>query len=234
MPSLRTAPNASQILPNASASFSARLSSSEMTRPGQRLAHGGDLRIVLQHLARDVERQVLAVDDAADEAQVGRRQLGVVGDVDAPHVELHVPLARRIEQIERPRRRREQQHGVGLPPLRLVVQRHRGLVERMRDGLVGLAVVLRLQLGFRPLPQRARRIDLFGLVALGELDREQDVVRVGRDHVPDFMGLEIFLRVVFEMQHDLGAARDARGLRLIGRPDVEAGAAGRGPHEGLR
>ena len=52
--------------------------------------------------------------------------------------------------------------------------------------------------------------------------------------MPDFMGLEIFLRVVFEMQHDLGAARDTRGLRLIGRPDVEARAAGRGPHEGLR
>ena len=145
-----------------------------------------------------------------------------------------MPLARRIEQVERPRRGREQQHRIGLPPLRPVVQRHRGLVEGVRDGLVGLAVVLRLQLGFRPLPQRARRIDLFGLVALGELDREQDVVRVGRDHVPDFMGLEIFLRVVLQMQHDLGAARDARRLRLVGGRDVEARAAGRGPHEGFR
>ena len=107
------------------------------------------LRIVLQHLARDVERQILAVDDAAHEAQLGRQQLGIVGDVDAPHVELHAALAVGIEQVERRRRRHEQQHRVGLPALDPVVERHRRLVEGHGDRAIGLRVVLRLELGLR-------------------------------------------------------------------------------------
>ena len=133
MPSLRTRPNASQILAKVSGSLAARFSSSADDAAGQRLADLRHLRIVLQHLARDVERHVLAVDDAAHEAQIGRQQLGVVGDVDAPHIELHVALARRVEQVERLARRHEQQHRVGLAPLGLVVQRHRRLVEGAGD-----------------------------------------------------------------------------------------------------
>ncbi len=60
-----------------------------------------ELRIVLQHLARDVQRQVLAVDDAADEAQIGRQEVGVVGDEDAADIELDLALARRLEQVKR-------------------------------------------------------------------------------------------------------------------------------------
>ena len=32
-----------------------------------------ELRIVLQHLARNIQRQIFAVDHAADEAQIGRQ-----------------------------------------------------------------------------------------------------------------------------------------------------------------
>ena len=52
-----------------------------------------DLRIVLQHLSRDVEGQILAVDYAAHKAEIGREQVGVIGDVDAAHVKLDMALA---------------------------------------------------------------------------------------------------------------------------------------------
>ena len=193
-----------------------------------------ELRIVLQHLARDVERQILAVDHAADEAQIGRQQVGVVGDEDAADVELDLALARRVEQVERLGRRREQQHRVGLPALGAVMQRHRRLVERAGDLLIGLLVVLRRELRFRPLPQRAGRIDLARLALLRhQLDRKLDVVGIGADDALDLVGLEIFLRVLFQMQDDLGAARDAGGILLAGRRDFKPAAARRRPDQDL-
>jgi hypothetical protein len=57
------------------------------------------LRVVLQHLARDVERQIFRVDHAADEAQIGRQQVGVVGNEDAAHIEFDLALAVRLEQV---------------------------------------------------------------------------------------------------------------------------------------
>src|SRR5260370_384782 len=77
---------------------------------GHRLADLHELRIVLQHLPGNIERKILAVDHAADEAQIGRQQIGIVGDEDAADIELHLPLARRLEQVERLCRRREQKN----------------------------------------------------------------------------------------------------------------------------
>ena len=110
------------------------------------------------------------------------------------------------------------------------MQRHRRLVERVRDRLVGLGVVFRRQFRLRALPQRAGRIDLARL-ALFRLkqDRELDVVGIGADDALDLVGLEIFLRVGFQVQHDLGAARHAPGVFLAGRGDFKSGAAGRRP-----
>merc|ERR1712070_745562 len=54
------------------------------------LDHLEDL-VLLQRLARDVERQVLRVDDALDEGEpLGHQLLAVVHDEDAAHVELDV------------------------------------------------------------------------------------------------------------------------------------------------
>ena len=213
-----TAPNASQIFANASGSLSPRLSSSRDHAAGDGLADLRELRIVLQHLARDVQRQILAVDHAADEAQIGRQQIGIVGDEDAADIELHLALARLVEQVERLCRGREQQHRIGLPALGAVMQRHRRLVEGAGDRLIGLLVVLRRQLRFRPLPQRAGRIDLARLALLRhQHDRKLDVVGIGADDALDLVSLEIFLRILFQMQHDLGAARDARGVLLARR-----------------
>src|SRR6185295_5261635 len=63
---------------------------------GDGLADLGELRIVLQHLARDIERQILAVDHAADEAQIGRQDIGVVGNEDTADIELDLALARLV------------------------------------------------------------------------------------------------------------------------------------------
>ena len=94
MPSLSTRPNSFQKV----AYFSFWLlrqifEQAEHPLHGRRanLRHVGRL---LQDFARHVERQIARVDDAADEAQVGRQQLlGRVHDEDAPDVELHAVAA---------------------------------------------------------------------------------------------------------------------------------------------
>src|SRR5579863_8697322 len=55
---------------------------------------------LLDHLARDVERKVDAVDDEADEAQPTGKKIGVLADQHPPHIELVAALSRRIEEIK--------------------------------------------------------------------------------------------------------------------------------------
>ena len=88
---------------------------------------------------------------------------------------------------------------------------------------VGLRIVLGRQLGLGALPERARRIDLARrAVLLHQLDRKQDVVGIGAHDPLDLGGLEITpLRVLLQMQDDLGATRHPRGLLLARGHDVE-------------
>ena len=191
------------------------------------------LRIVLQHFARDVERQVLAVDDAAHEAQVRRQQVGIVGDVDTADIEFHPALASGVGQIERRRRRHEQQDGIGLTALDLVVQGEDRLVEGRRDRAIGLRVVFRRHLGLRALPQGAGGIDLARLaLVVDQLDGKEDVIGIGPNDPLEFVCLQVAAGLRLEMKHDLGAARHP--LRLLAPPaSPETGAAGRRPHPGL-
>ena len=93
----------------------------------------------------------------------------------------------------------------------------------MCNGSVGLSVVLLLELGFWSLPYCTRRIDLLGLaVANDNLDWKQDMVRIGRDNPPEFVGFEIFLRLLLQVKYNFGAARAARCLRFIGRRNFKA------------
>jgi hypothetical protein len=84
---------------------------------GHALSDRGEERAFLDLLARDIERQIGAVDEAAHETQIARQDLGFVGDEDALDVELDAALAVGIEQVERPRAGNEQQRRVILPPL---------------------------------------------------------------------------------------------------------------------
>ena len=56
---------------------------------------------LLDHLARDVERQIARIDEPAHEAQIARQDLRLVGDEDALNVELDAAFAVGIEQVER-------------------------------------------------------------------------------------------------------------------------------------
>ena len=77
---------------------------------GQTTTDGSDLPVLLQNFTRDVEREVLCVDDTLDEAQViGHQLFTVVHDEDALDVEVDAGLALTHEEIERRRRRNEQQ-----------------------------------------------------------------------------------------------------------------------------
>merc|ERR1719247_745480 len=73
--------------------------------------------VLLERLARDVERQVLRVDDALDELEeLGHDVLAVVHDEDAAHVELDVVellLVAALEHVER-RAARHEEHRLEL------------------------------------------------------------------------------------------------------------------------
>ena len=158
--------HAAEFLPEHAAYFS-RSSRGELCEhierpPRQCRAHGLDLRIPLQELARNVERQVARVDYALDEAQVQRQKLlGVVHDEDALHVELEAARLVAIPQIERRVRGHVQQACVVALALDAVVAPGERIGAVVRDVLVELAVLLVLDLGARAGPERLRVVDGF-------------------------------------------------------------------------
>ena len=98
---------------------------------------------LLQDLARDVERQVARVDDAAHEAQVRRHQLlGVVHDEDAPDVQLDAVALLAVPQVERRVLRDVQQLRVFVAAFDLGVHVGERRLEVVRDVLVELVVLL--------------------------------------------------------------------------------------------
>ena len=205
---------------------------------------------MLHHLAADVERQILGVNDPLHEAQVRRQQaLAVVGDEHPFDVELHVPRAVRMEQVERPHGRDEQQVGVADHALDPVVQGHPGIVEGMGRMMVEFRVLLVRHVLLVAGPDRRRRVQgLFRclLAVAGQDDGNADMVRIGPHDVFDAGGLQIFLFVFLQMHDDVGAAGIARRIldgeftAPVGRPfdgRVGAGLAGHdldqiGDHEG--
>src|SRR5205814_10339684 len=101
---------------------------------GHRFADLRKLRIVLQHLARKIERKILAIDHAANETEIAGQQIGIVRNEDAANIEFDVTLARRLKQVERLGRGRKQQNRIGLPAFGEIVQRHGRIVEGATDG----------------------------------------------------------------------------------------------------
>ena len=126
----------------------------------QPLADQLDLPVLLQDLPGDVERQVVRVDHALDEAQVLRdERLAVVHDEHALDVELHAALALAHEQVHRRVAGQEQQ--------RLVLERALGgepdrlerLAPVVADVPVELGVLLVGDLVLRPGPQRLAGVE---------------------------------------------------------------------------
>merc|ERR1719487_1089894 len=108
------------------------------------LDHLEDL-VLLQRLARDVERQVLRVDDALDEGEpLGDEVLAVVHDEDAADVQLDVArvLLLRLEEIKRRALRHEKDRGELELALHGEVLDRQVLLPIIRERLVEGAVLL--------------------------------------------------------------------------------------------
>jgi hypothetical protein len=107
----------------------------------------GEHLVLLQDLARDVEREVFGVDNAADKAQVLREQvLGVVHDEDALDVELDAAFVVGLVEIERSLGRNVEEGGVLERAFGAGVEPEEWIFPVAGDGLVELLVVLVLEL----------------------------------------------------------------------------------------
>merc|ERR1712017_71976 len=156
-----------------------------------------DLR-ALEHLAGNVERKVLGVDDTLDEAEeLGDELVAAIGDEDTAHVELDVGLL------------------LWLLLLLLV------LIDLLDLRLVAiLIVVLILVLVVGDL--------LLGGLLHPEGDRVVDELRVLLDELLDALLVEVLLLVVLEVEDDLGATGEvsvrvighSEGTASGGLPDV--------------
>ena len=68
---------------------------------GERCAHRLHIGVLLQKLARNVERQVARIEHTAHETQVVRQELrGVIHDEHAPHIEFQAPRSVALVEIE--------------------------------------------------------------------------------------------------------------------------------------
>ncbi len=101
---------------------------------------------LLDHFARDIERQIGRVDETTHEAKVPRQKLGLAGDEDALHVELHAALAIGVEEIEGLGARNEGQSGIVVAgprrgnarsaPVRHIARRCRGKNRMYSSGVM--------------------------------------------------------------------------------------------------
>ena len=101
---------------------------------GHALSDRGEDVALLDQLARDVERQVGAVDHEADEAQPAGQEVGVLGDEHAADIELVAPLALRDRRDRTAASRDEGEDGIFVPSFGAPVERQRRLVELRRRG----------------------------------------------------------------------------------------------------
>ena len=181
---------------------------------------------MLQHLTRNVQRQVGRIDKALHKAEVfGQKLLALLHDHHAVGVELQAALEVLRAEIERRLLGNEQQRRVGKHALGADVQHAHRLVEIIEVVAVERVVLFLCDLVFVLVPQRDAAVQRLVLIhrfvfVLGDfllllppdlhLDRIADVVAVFLDQ----RGQTVFLqelvvihlvRVRLEVQHDLRA-----------------------------
>ena len=101
------------------------------------------LRVLLQQLTRDVQRQIARIDHALDESQVQRQELlRIVHDEHTPHIQLQAPRGLLLPQVERRASGDIQQARVLALALHLVVAPGERLGEVVREVLIELLVLL--------------------------------------------------------------------------------------------
>ncbi len=205
--------------------------------PRQTRADAVDGCVLLQHLARDVQRQVGRIHHALHEAQVERQELlGVVHDEDAAHVQLEAARRLAMPQVVRRPRRHVQQAGVFLLAFDLAVRPGERVREIVRDVAIELLVFVVLHIAARPGPQRLRVIDGLVFRRCGVLafllffflgvhaHGESDVIGILPHQRADAIGVGEILLALLQVQHDARAA-----LRQIDGRDGEFAVAARLP-----
>jgi hypothetical protein len=185
--------------------------------PGEPRADRLDLRLLLQQLARDVERQIARVHHALDEAQVERQELlGVVHDEHAPHVELQSPHRIALVQVEWRARREVEEARVLALALDLVVAPGERIGEIVREVLVELPVFLVRDLGAGQRPQRPGLVHHLvverRLPFLGHAHREADVIGVAADEPAQAQRVGELTRVLLQVQRHRRAAPRERDV----------------------
>ena len=182
----------------------------------QRVLDRFDAVVLLQDLPRDVERQVVGIHHAADEAQVERQEvLRLVHDEHALHVELQAARRLAVPEIERRALRHVKQTRVLEPAFHLVVAPRRRVLEVVRDVLVERLVLVLADVVARPGPQRLGLVYGFKFVrallvvafaaktrVLGHHHWDADVVRVLANHGPEAKVVRVLLGIVAQGQRD--------------------------------
>ena len=173
-------------------------------------ANGIDVPTLLQDLARDIERQIVGVNHAAHETQIGRQQLfGIVHDEDAAHVQLDAAPVFAIPQVEGGVGRQVQQHRVLLLAFDARMHMRERRLEVMRHVLVKLIVLIVVDFLARSRPQRGGTVDRFLAlpVYLNHSDGDGDVVGIFTDDGLQPVGVEKVVLTRPQLQDHLGAAR---------------------------
>jgi hypothetical protein len=178
-----------------------------------------DIARLLQDLARDVERQIVGIDDPAHETQVYRHQLlGVVHDEDATHIELDAVAGGTFEEIEGGSRRDVQELRIFLLAFDTGVHMRQRIFEIMRNMLVELLVLLVADLRLGASPQGRSLVHRFVFVGddLGLLllvpflllhhDRQGDVVGILADDLAHFPVRQKLVLAFTQVQGHFSAA----------------------------
>ena len=153
---------------------------------------GLQLAVVLQRFTRDVKREVLRVDDAADEVEVvGQEVFALVHDEHVGAIEREALLEILAVQVIRRAARREQQRIVGQRALGMQRDGARRIGEVVEVRLVELVVLLVGHVGFLALPDGNHRVDrvglgvglVLGLVIVADVFRLRLLARLGNLHL---------------------------------------------------
>ncbi len=222
---------------------------------GEKAPNVCDVAVLLEHLARHVERQIGGVHDTANEPQPRRQDLlALLHDQHRLRIQLQTPGRCAEPELER-RRGRDEQQGSILDPA-LCTQGYRLQWRRpvVRNVTVELGVLLVRNLRLRPIPDRLHsvqgpflddlprlrvRLDVAFIVSLvlGALDRTDDrvgdEVRVALDDRLEGVAVGVVVQTrlfidVLEVKSDRGPATLPIGIR-----DVEAALTDRLPESAL-
>ena len=142
---------------------------------------------MLQRLAADIERQIIAINDAAHKAQIARHQsIAFLGDEDPLHIEPQAMRTRRIEQIERPHVRHIEESGIFKASLGAHMHGHPGIAGQMRHMAIKFLVLILADVTCGTGPQRRAFVERFRHATIVEqLDGQGDMVGIGGNDMAD-------------------------------------------------